>query len=29
MQAMWPWYATGMETEEEVAEDRRVNSIEK
>lgn len=24
VQAMWPWYATGMETEEELAEDRKV-----
>jgi len=27
VQAMWPWYATGMETEEELAEDKQVNPI--
>ena len=26
VQAMWPWYATGLETEEELAEDQQVKS---
>ena len=27
VQAMWPWYATGLESEEELAEDRQVIPI--